>query len=260
MRRRPCVWVTATIALAVAASTAAAPKPALVDDPISYGDQRRDQMAGYSRRHYGEAEWRLRDPDAIVLHYTAEPSYASAWNAFDSNAPSLGEPPGVCAHYTVKKSGAIAELVPPRIRCRHAIGLNHRSLGIEMVQEAGSGSHWADREILARRPQVRSALRLVRWLQGRYEIPTGDVIGHSMANDSPYFKDLQGWRNDHTDWLKRDVKVFRHRLRRLGPGGTGRGGLGAFVALRETKAPIATGSRTGAGSGSRRRPRHPRAP
>ena len=37
-----------------------------------------------------------------------------------------------------------------------------------------------------------------------------------MANDSPYFKDLQGWRNDHTDWLKGDVKEFRVvRLRRL---------------------------------------------
>ena len=80
-------------------------------------------------------------------------SYASAWSTFDSNAPNLGELPGVCAHYIVKKSGAIAELVPPRIRCRHAIGLNHRSIGIEMVQEAGSGPHWADREILDRKPR-----------------------------------------------------------------------------------------------------------
>ena len=52
-------------------------------------------------------------------------------------------------------------------------------------------------------------MRLVRWLQGRYSIPTGEVIGHAMANDDPHFKDLQGWRNDHTDWLKRDVREFR---------------------------------------------------
>ena len=31
------------------------------------------------------------------------------------------------------------------------------------------------------------------------------MIGHAMANHSPYFKDLEGWRNDHTDWLRRDV-------------------------------------------------------
>ena len=150
----------------------------------------------------------------IVLHFTATDSYDSVWSTFDSNAPNLGERPGVCAHYVIEQNGTIDELVPPRIRCRHTIGLNHVAIGIEMVQATGRGSHWADQQILDRRRQVGAALRLVRWLQARYDIPTGEVIGHSMANDDPYFKDLQGWTNDHTDWLKRDVKEFRHRLRR----------------------------------------------
>ncbi len=168
-------------------------------------------MAAYSQRHYGSREWRL-DPDVIVLHFTASSSYSSAWNTFDSNAPNLGESPGVCAHYVVKRSGGIEELVSPSIRCRHTIGLNHRSIGIEMVQETGRGSHWADRQILERRPQIRAALGLVRWLQQRHSIGTRDVIGHSMANDHRRFKDLKGWRNDHSDWLKRDVREFRDRL------------------------------------------------
>lgn len=219
----------AVVAWASPAASLSVPKPRITTDHISYGDQRREQMAEYSRRHYGEEKWRLRDPDAIVLHFTAGPSFDSAWATFDSNAPNLGEAPGVCAHYMVKKSGTIAELVAPRTRCRHTIGLNHRSLGIEMVQETGPGAAWADQQILARRPQIRSALRLVRWLQARYSIATGDVIGHSMANDSPYFKDLTGWRNDHSDWLKRDVREFRHRLRKLGPVGLGRGGHWRFM-------------------------------
>ena len=202
------------VATATCAPAAAAPQPAIDSDHISYGGERRAQMAAYSQRHYGQREWRLTDPDVIVLHFTASDSYESVWSTFDSNAPNRGELPGVCSHYVIKQSGTIAELVPPRIRCRHAIGLNHRSIGIEMVQEAGPGSHWADQQILHRHPQVRSALRLVRWLQGRYGISTGNVIGHAMANDSPYFKDLEGWVNDHTDWLKRDVKEFRKRLRR----------------------------------------------
>jgi N-acetylmuramoyl-L-alanine amidase len=183
VRTHASAWALATAG--VIATSAAAAKPGIVDDHISYGDQRRGQMAGYSERHYGEREWRLRDPDAIVLHYV------------------------------VKQGGKIAELVPPRIRCRHTIGLNHRSIGIEMVQEAGAGPAWADRQILERKPQIRAALRLVDWLQRRFGIATGDVIGHSMANDSPYFKDLRGWRNDHSDWLKKDVRVFRKRLGRL---------------------------------------------
>jgi N-acetyl-anhydromuramyl-L-alanine amidase AmpD len=205
-----CAWALA----AAAVPAQAAAKPAISPDPISYGGARRAQMAAYSERHYGDREWRLRDPDVIVLHFTATGSYDAVWSTFDSNATNLGESPGVCSHYVIKQSGTIAELVPPRIRCRHTIGLNHRSIGIEMVQETGPGSHWADQQILHRHPQIRSALRLVRWLQARYAIRTENVIGHAMANDSPYFKDLEGWRNDHTDWLKRDVREFRARLRR----------------------------------------------
>ena len=128
----------------------------------------------------------------IVLHFTACDSYSSVWSTFESNAPNLGESPGVCAHYVIEQDGTIDELVPPRLRCRHTIGLNHRSIGIEMVQSTGPGAHWADQQILDRRRQVGAALRLVRWLQARYGIPTNEVIGHSMANDDPYFEDLPG--------------------------------------------------------------------
>jgi hypothetical protein len=217
------VWAVATIATVYAGGAIAGPggaeragarKPPITADPISYGDDRRAEMANYSRRHYGAREWRLRDPKVIVLHFTATDSYDSVWSTFDSNAPNLGERPGVCAHYVIEQDGTIDELVAPSIRCRHTIGLNHVAIGIEMVQATGRGSHWADQQILGRRRQVGAALRLVRWLQARHDIPTGEVIGHSMANDDPYFKDLKGWTNDHTDWLKRDVKEFRHRLRR----------------------------------------------
>ncbi|MEK6328185.1 MAG: DUF2817 domain-containing protein [Actinomycetota bacterium] len=190
-------------------------RPPIDRDPIPYGRERKRQMAGYSARHYGRRRWRLRHPRAIVLHFTAGPSYRSAWETFASNAPNLGELPGVCSHFVVEKRGRIHRVVKPRIRCRHTIGLNHRSLGIEMVQEAGRGSHWADRQILRRDRQIHAALHLVGWLKQRFGIKLRNVIGHAMANDSPYFKDLQGWRNDHTDWLRRDVRTFRHRLERL---------------------------------------------
>ncbi len=55
-------------------------------------------------------------------------------------------------------------------------------------------------------------LRLVRWLQARYDIAKRNVIGHAMANDSPFFHDLEGWRNDHTDWQREDVLELRSRL------------------------------------------------
>jgi hypothetical protein len=172
-------------------------RPPIVRDYIPYGRVRRGQMAAYSQRHYGKRTWRLQ-PRVIVLHYT-----------------NLGELPGVAAHFVIGKRGTIYQLVPLYVRVRHAIGLNHRALAIEFVQEGGSGPGWADAQILARKPQMRAALRLVRYLQVRFAIKTRNVIGHAMANDSPYFRDLRGWRNDHTDWLAADVRRFRARLAAL---------------------------------------------
>lgn len=190
-------------------------RPHIVRDPIPYGGKRRHQMARYSLRHYGHKSWRLRDPKVLVLHFTGGSSYQSAWNTFASNSPNRGELPGVCSHFIVDKDGTIYRLVPPGTRCRHAIGLNYTAIGIEMVQETGSGAHWADRQILHRRPQIRAALRLARYLRGRFGFRMRNIIGHAMANDSPFFKDLEGWRNDHTDWLPEDVHEFRRRLKRM---------------------------------------------
>jgi hypothetical protein len=189
--------------------------PKVKNDLIPYPKKRKRQMARYSKRHYGKRKWILSDPPVIVLHLTSGSSYRSAWNHFASNAPNRGELPGVCAHFIVGKRGTIYRVVPTKIRCRHAIGLNHKSIGIEMVQEIGSGSHWAAKQVLKRRPQIRAALRLTAHLKDRFGIRLRNVIGHAMANDSPFFKDRQGWRNDHTDWLARDVRRFRTRLRRF---------------------------------------------
>jgi hypothetical protein len=186
-------------------------RPAMVRDLIPYPAARREEMAAYSLRHYGVASWRLR-PRLIVLHFTATGSYDAVRSTFAADRPNKGELPGVCSHYVVDQDGTIHELVPPWIRCRHAIGVNDRAVGIEMVQEAGPGATWADRQILARRPQIRSALRLVAWLEARYSIADRNVIGHAMVNDSPFFHDLEGWTNDHTDWQPPDVAVFRSRL------------------------------------------------
>jgi N-acetyl-anhydromuramyl-L-alanine amidase AmpD len=199
----------------VARGRADAPRPRIDDDPIPYGGERKQQMAAYSKRHYGHRRWRLVKPSVIVLHFTGGSGYESAWNTFAANGPARGELPGVCTHYVVGKDGVVHRLVRLAIRCRHAIGLNHRSIGIEMVQPAGEGSHWAARQILGRRRQVRPALELVRYVRARFGIEMRHVIGHAMANTSPYFKDLRGWRNDHVDWLRRDVVVFRRRLARI---------------------------------------------
>lgn len=190
-------------------------KPRIKFDPIPYDHARKRQMAAYSKHHYGEREWRLDDPEAIVLHYTATSTYAPVFNTFAANTPSLGEKPGVCAQFVVGKDGTIHQLTRLYVRCRHTIGLNDVAIGVEMVQQSVGSRHGAERAILARRRQARAAVALVAWLKQRYRISIKNVIGHAMANDSPLFEDLEGWRNDHVDWRAGDVREFRGRVAKL---------------------------------------------
>jgi N-acetylmuramoyl-L-alanine amidase len=189
------------------------PRPAVTRDYIHYGARRQAEMTSYARRHYGISSDRVH-PRVVVLHFTdsGPGSYPGVHALFDANRPNGGELPGVCAQFVVDQDGTIYQQVPLKLMCRHAIGLNDRAIGIEMIQQQGSSSHWADQQILHRRPQIRSVLRLVRWLQARYDIAKRNVIGHAMANDSPFFHDREGWRNDHTDWQREDVLALRRRL------------------------------------------------
>lgn len=190
----------------------------IVVDPIPYPESRRNQMAEYSLRHYGIHSSALV-PKTIVLHFTENDSYPSTRNIFAANAPAPGpggsaaEPPGTCSHYVVDQDGSIYEIVPPTLQCRHTIGLNRWAIGIELIQAThGNSSHWACQQILNRPAQVNAARDLVLMLQKRFAIETRDVIGHGTANESPYFRDRAGWRNDHSDWGAQDVAEFRALL------------------------------------------------
>jgi hypothetical protein len=191
-----------------------APVLDIVQSPIPFPDSRKQEMVTYSKNHYGDSTYALL-PKQIILHFTATSTYADAWNIFASDAPNRDELPGTCAHYIVDQDGTIHQLVDESIRCRHAVGMDWATLGIEMVQETGTGATWADQQILQRPAQIDAVLKLVRVLQARYGITTDNVIGHATANLSPYFKDLEGWTNDHTDWQGADVDTVRGLLDKM---------------------------------------------
>jgi N-acetylmuramoyl-L-alanine amidase len=185
--------------------------PPIVSAPIPFSDSRRQQMAAYALRHYGASSWHL-DPKVIVLHYTAGGTYAGARAVFMSNAANRGELPGVVSHFIIDKDGTIYQLLPLDVMGRHTIGLNNVAIGIEFVQEGGSS---AEQQIMARTKQIQAGLALVTWLQSRYGISDANVLGHGTANASPLFKDLEGWKNDHTDWSAGPLAQFKTLLRRF---------------------------------------------
>lgn len=183
-------------------------RPDMVVKKIPYGPTRRRQMAGYSERHYGDRTWELTEPAVIVQHYTDGTSFLSAWNHFASNARHNGEKPGVCTHFIIDTDGTIYRLVNMSIRCRHVVGLNHTSYGIEHV---GTSSDM----VLRNDRQMAASLALTVWLMARYDVNIGNVIGHGEALQSPYHFELYpDWRClVHADFRRAAMQTYRDRLR-----------------------------------------------
>jgi hypothetical protein len=201
----------ATAGGAGTASPAPPARPAIIQQRITFGAQRRAETVAYNRRHYGQATWRLK-PRVIVLHYTAGGTEASTHATFNADTPNMGVLPGVVAHFVVDRRGKIYQQLPLTVRGRHTVGLNYVAIGIEFVQSSGPRPAWATNQIFRRKAQIRAGLRLVRWLAWRYQIKPRNIVGHGTANNSPYFKDLLHWRNTHVDWLARAVRHFRALL------------------------------------------------
>jgi beta-N-acetylhexosaminidase len=195
------------------AASPSVPKPRIVSKPIPFGSKRRRQMRRYAVRHYGMRTFRLRDPKVVVIHYTASSTFSSAYNTFAANRPDveLGELPGVCAHFVVDSDGTLYQLVPLSIMCRHTVGLNWTSIGIEHVGTS-------DGQVLGRRAQMRASIRLTRWLRCRFGIGIRNVIGHNESLKSRYHRERVARlrKQTHGDFPTRYAKRYRARLRRAG--------------------------------------------
>jgi beta-N-acetylhexosaminidase len=186
-----------------------ADKPPITLDLIPFGAARVAETRAYARRHYGIDRARLIDPKVIVIHFTGSESYASAHNTFVSDAPDveLHEKPGLCAHFIVDQSGRIFEQNRLKWMCRHTVGLNWTSIGIEHVGTS-------DREVLGNGRQLGASLRLTRWLMAKFHIRARDVIGHAESLSSPYHRERVARlkRQTHGDFVRSSMRVYRAKL------------------------------------------------
>jgi len=196
-----------------AASTSAAAKPPIHKMLIPYPQKRKREMAAYSKRHYGQYKWRLNNPKLIVIHYAVAGSISSIFNTFRTDQPDVEfhELPNVCSHFAVSASGGVYKFVPPTIRCRHVVGLNHVAIGVEHVG-------FSDQDILNRPAQLNGSLQFVQWLRCRFGIPVSQVIGHNESLSSPFYKELDPRfkGQTHGDWTHADMQTYRADLTKLG--------------------------------------------
>jgi N-acetyl-anhydromuramyl-L-alanine amidase AmpD len=195
----------------LAAVLAAAAMPPIQHHHIDMPATRKREMRAYSKRHYGYASFKL-EPRVIVEHIAVAPTWKSVWNTFEPDVPDpeLHELPNVCSHYVIGEKAQIVELVPPRLRCRHTVGLNHVAIGIEHVG-------YTDGDVLHNKRRLRASLRLTAWLRCRYGIAIKNVIGHNESLSSPYHRERvkRLKHQTHGDWSHASMKVYRRRLARL---------------------------------------------
>lgn len=190
-----------------------APRPAIKQRPIPFSKKRKHEMAAYSKRHYGKSEWRLTKPRVIVEHYAVAATLGEIFNIFKTDQPDaeLGELPNTCAHFAVDGKGRIQQFVPLGIRCRHTVGLNDRSIGIEHTG-------FSDHQVLSDKDQMHSSLQLTKWLRCRYDISIKNVIGHNESLSSPFHHEkVKKLRyQTHGDFKHKSMKRYRSQLRTLG--------------------------------------------
>lgn len=138
--------LSAAVLLFVAAILSGCLGREVVLDPMAttrnvFDDERLRLTADYCRIHYGQDSCRLAEPEMIVVHYTAIPTFEESYRFF---APvtldtvlrkdiSSGGQVNLSAHYLVDRDGAVFQLAPDNVVCRHTIGFNHTAIGIENV-------------------------------------------------------------------------------------------------------------------------------
>jgi hypothetical protein len=195
------------------ATASAVPRPPMTKRLIPYGAKRKRDMAAYSKRHYGQFKWRLNAPKLIVEHYAVAGSIGAIYNTFRPNRPDVEyrELPGVCSHFAVGAAGEIVKFVRTDVRCRHVVGLNHVSIGIEHVG-------FSDADVLNRPAQLQASLALTRWLRCTFGIPVKGVIGHNESLSSPHYKELDpDFRGrTHGDFNRASMRTYRSKLTALG--------------------------------------------
>jgi len=185
----------------MAPEKAIVPRPAIVDVPMAWSDERAEMTLAYRRQHSDpDARDLTIDPHVIVLHYTDGGSAKATREYFDNlrieaKRADLARAGAVnvSAHFLVDRDGTIYQLQPETRFARHCIGLNHIAIGIENV---GDGAKYPLTDA-----QVAADIALVRYLASQHRIT--HLLGHHEVmkfRDHPYYVERdRSYKNEKSD-------------------------------------------------------------
>ena len=145
----------------------------------------------------------------IIIHYSAIKSYKEALSHLSERKNK------VSSHFFINKSGEIFYLVDLKNRAWHAgrsywkgiIDINSESIGIEMDN---SGHHYDFENYNPK--QIKSLIRLLKYISKRFNINKQNVLGHSDI--SPYRKIDPGERFPWKKLNKNNLSFLPNKLLR----------------------------------------------
>ncbi|MBR5913578.1 MAG: N-acetylmuramoyl-L-alanine amidase [Selenomonadaceae bacterium] len=144
--------------------------PHIVDKPVLWNDYREQLTLEYAETHYGKSITTI-EPRAVVVHWTAGPTWESAYYTFydETRADGSGTV-NVSSQFIVDRDGTIYRTMPENKLARHVIGYNWCAIGIENVGGEGNVKDLTDE-------QLQANIELIRYLHEKY--PTIEyVFGH----------------------------------------------------------------------------------
>lgn len=154
-------------------------------------DERLKLTREYNKIHYGMDSHQLKDPAIVVIHHTAIGTLKGSFRAFEKaripghrgyikkfGAVNVG------VHFLVDKNGDIYSLLPTNITGRHAIGLNHVSIGIENV--AAKASQLTEAQLQANAALVahlKYEQSSIRFLIGHHEYTKRELPHYKLYKE-----------------------------------------------------------------------------
>lgn len=174
----------------------------IIDKPVTFDEERKQLSLEYLENRYGIIKKEPSiDPQMIVVHWTAIPSFERSFNAFKQSKLPNSRPEitdasvlNVSAQFLVDQNGTIYRLLPETTMARHVIGLNHCAIGIENVG--------GTKDMPLTKKQLKSNIKLVKYLKNQY--PKIDyVIGHyeyTLFENHPLWLEIdEKYRTQKTD-------------------------------------------------------------
>ncbi|MGB3145695.1 MAG: peptidoglycan recognition family protein [Maribacter sp.] len=203
--------------LFIACAFSCATNKVIVDNPITFNQERKDLTLDYLKKRYGlEQDTPEIVPKMIVLHWTVIPTLEKSFEAFDNPAlpnwrPDIESVSGlnVSSQFMVDRDGTIYQLLPETTMARHVIGLNHCAIGVENI----GGTE----DLPLTKEQLKANVWLVRYLKDKYDIDY--LIGHYeytlFENHPLWLEKDDGYRTKKTDPGTDFMRKVREKVKDL---------------------------------------------